>query len=198
MKVTVPHLTAGKVSHQEVGCIRVEKISGVACGCGGNFTFKRNVATAKYTYTITKKNTLGLEIGTKLEFTGSKSAKGTKMACMTELSASLGISYSEIHTSCSEYTFDISDENEYSRLYCYVDYEGTNNGTYNWEETRQMVYDPTTGGYSFVNTIHNKLGLKFTCSWGDSSHLFVTIEFDDAAKKKLGKWTITKPATVSG
>jgi len=162
LKPDAPYLEAGKVTENTGSVIRLEKRDGAATGCGGRIAFKRNVAESNYTYKITKTKSMGGNIGGKFNvgqevtLTNKLEAKAKKTLA-GEVAASFNISVTEARESLLLIKHHVSDDNKYSELKCYVDYNGQNNGSWEWTK--------------------NDLGLKANSRWGESSELIITITF---------------------
>ena len=72
----LPYLESGKVILSSPSLIRVEKSDGAAVGCGGVFTFKKNVEESQFTYQITKANSKNFNIGYERSVTAEDPTKG--------------------------------------------------------------------------------------------------------------------------
>jgi len=149
----IPYLEAGKIITTTSSMIRLEKRDGTACGCGGRIQFKKTVLKSSWTYQITKETSTSFEIGAEVSVT----AKDEKEATLG-LAAKIGMTVSEVSQCTTLIKSVVSDSNEYSELYCYVDYEGKNCGTAYWEQ--------------------NPLNLNYTKRWAEDSEMIIDITFD--------------------
>ena len=104
---------------------------------------------------MTKKNTFGFEVGAEMEV-GVELGAETVIDARGKLAAKYSASYEDIKQSTVMINSQINDDNKYSELYCYVDYQGKNNGTLEW--------------------MQNDLGLTCTSRWAEGSELIVDVE----------------------
>eukprot|EP00064_Thunnus_orientalis_P025415 superscaffoldBa00012799_g25782 len=148
----VPYLEAGKVLEKIPSMIRLEKRDGVAVGCGGRVTFKKNVLESEWTYRVTRQFSLNFEIDDELTVKASDQPEATR-----KIAAKCGISVSEVRETLTLIKSIISDENIYSELYCYVDYNGKDCGRYHWTK--------------------NDLNLQACHRWAESSEMIIDITF---------------------
>ncbi|CAK6983105.1 hypothetical protein%2C partial [Scomber scombrus] len=148
----IPYLESGKIVSKLPSMIRLEKKDGAAVGCGGRVTFKKNVLESEYTYKITREISSSFEVGEEITVTASDKPEASR-----RIAVKFGISESEVRECVTLIKTVVSDNNSYSELYCYVDYNGKNNGRYNWTK--------------------NDLKLNATHRWAEDSEMIIDITF---------------------
>lgn len=148
----IPYLESGKIVHVTTSMIRLEKKDGAAVGCGGRVTFKKNVASSEWTFRVVKENTTSLSVGTEVTIHAE-----TKQLAEGKLSAAYGLSETELTETTILIQSKISDQNKYSELYVYVDYNGKDKGTVKWTK--------------------NDLDLKYNERWGEDSNMIIDVQF---------------------
>lgn len=148
----IPYLEAGKVLEKTTSMMRLEKRDGAAVGCGGRITFKKNVLESQWTYKVTRQFSSNFEIGNELTVKAADEPEA-----INKIAAKYSITVSEIRESLTLIKSIISDENTYSELYCYVDYEGKDCGRYHWTK--------------------NDLNLQACHRWAESSEMIIDITF---------------------
>ena len=146
-----PYLEAGKILNKIPGMIRLEKRDGAAVGCGGRVTFKKNVLESQYTFRITKQVSASFEVGREITVTA-----GSELEASAQVAVMIGITVTEVSECVTLIHTSITDENDYSEMYCYVDWAG-DNGRYHWTK--------------------NDLNLKATHRWAESSEMIIDVEF---------------------
>ena len=150
----VPYLESGKIIDSNNSMIRFEKRDGAAVGCGGRVTFKNTVASSEWTFRVVKENTntTGLSVGDEVTIDAENQKEAER-----KLSVNFGITTRELTETTTLIRSKISNQNKYSELYVYVDYNGKNNGTVRWTK--------------------NDLGLKFQKRWAEDSEMIIDVEF---------------------
>ena len=148
----IPYLESGKICDANNSMIRFEKKDGAAVGCGGRVTFKKTVASSEWTFKIRKENLVGLSVGVHIGVEA-----GSEDEAMDKLSIQYGITKSEMMEITTLIHSKISDENTYSELYVYVDYNGKNQGNLKWTK--------------------NDLNLKYEMRWAEDSEMIVDVKF---------------------
>ncbi|WP_165734463.1 hypothetical protein, partial [Polaribacter sp. 20A6] len=123
----IPYMESGKIVDTTTSMIRLEKKDGAAVGCGGRIIFKKNVAESQWTYKVTKQTASNFEIGQEITVEA-----GTNAEADNKIAVKFGMSWTEVRESVTLIKSTISDSNTYSELYCYVDYNGKNQGTHHW------------------------------------------------------------------
>ena len=83
----------------------------------------------------------------------------TVIDARAKLAAKYSASYEDIKQSTVMINSQITDHNKYSELYCYVDYQGKNNGELKW--------------------IKNDLDLTYTSRWAEGSEMIVDVEIQN-------------------
>ena len=102
---------------------------------------------------VTTSNSFGVDVGVELEVKGEESKK----SAIAKLATKFSTTSTHMTESTTCISSIVSDENKYSELYCYVDYNGKNNGRISWER--------------------NDLGLKQKHRWAEGSEMIVDITF---------------------
>lgn len=164
----VPNLESSKIAKSIPGMLKMQKIeypavgssgmprmlktSGPAVGSSGRIIFKKNVLESQYTYRIIKEVSASFEVGREITVKAA-----TEPEASAQVAVMMGISVTEVSECVILIKTSITDENVYSELNCYVDYEGKNNGRYEWTK--------------------NDLNLKATHRWTEDSEMIIDVDF---------------------
>lgn len=154
LDVQPPYLESGKQLEATTSLIRFEKRDGAAVGVGGRVAFKKNIKESSWSfkYTKTQSTNIGISVGEEVDVNAVLKAEA-----VTKLAVQYGIQETEALECFKLIKSVVNDNNEYSELYFYVDYNGKNNGRYNWTK--------------------NDLNLQASHRWAEDSEMIVDIKF---------------------
>ena len=136
----IPYLESGKMLEKTNSQIRFEKKEGAAVGVGGRVVFKKTVISSQWSYKYSKSSTrnLGISVGAEVKVDSEGKAESVR-----KLALQYGIQETEARECFTLINSVISDKNQYSELYFYVDYNGSNNGKYYWTKNDLNLPKPS-------------------------------------------------------
>ena len=149
----IPYMESGKIRDVTTSMIRLEKKDGAAVGCGGSIHFKKTVKDSSWTFKCSKTNNFGMEVGSKFSVKAAREDEA-----VGELAVKFSVSSQEMRDSVVTVASHIIDDNIYSELYVYVNYNGKNKGEVYWKNG-------------------NPLNLKFHRRWEPDSEMVVDVFF---------------------